>query len=165
MPVQENQAGRPHMPMGYGISTDNEGLISWSWVDEQITKSRNYWICTTYPDGRPHVTPVWAVWIEGVLYFSCDGESRKARNIARNPQIAVHLESGDEVVILEGVAEKFTDKALIKHFSDVYVAKYPPHRPDDIPTGVNFVFKPQAVLAWLERDFPKTATRWQLGKT
>ena len=49
---------RPTMK-DYGIHTSDEGLMDWSWVDEQMAKSRNYWICTTRPDGKPHAAPVW----------------------------------------------------------------------------------------------------------
>ncbi|MCZ2096160.1 MAG: hypothetical protein LC121_07825 [Anaerolineae bacterium] len=55
---------RPAMTSGYGISTKPQGMLDWSWVDDQMTKSRSYWVCSTRPDGRPHAAPVWGVWYE-----------------------------------------------------------------------------------------------------
>jgi general stress protein 26 len=63
--------------------------------------------------GRPHATPVSGVWIEGGFYFGTGTGSRKARNLAKNQHLVVHLESGDEVVILEGVAEEVADPASL----------------------------------------------------
>jgi nitroimidazol reductase NimA-like FMN-containing flavoprotein (pyridoxamine 5'-phosphate oxidase superfamily) len=153
---------RPNMP-DYGISTEPKGLMSWDWVDEQMAKSRNYWICSTRPDGRPHSAPVWGVWLDGVLYFSCSRRSRKARNFDVKPAVAVHLESGDDAVMLEGEVEEIKDKALLARIVDLYAVKYPPFRPDpdSEPGNVFYGVKPQSVFAWQERDFPNTATRWK----
>src|SRR5262245_60149405 len=89
---------RPDMPTGYGIAQIEKGLLSWEWVTAQLENSRNYWICSTRPNGRPHAAPVWGVWFEGALYFSSDRRSRKARNLAAKPEVVAHLESGDDTV-------------------------------------------------------------------
>ncbi|MEP7290447.1 MAG: pyridoxamine 5'-phosphate oxidase family protein [Chloroflexota bacterium] len=150
---------RPYMP-NYGIATDEAGLMSWAWVDEQMAKSRNYWIASTRPDGRPHVAPVWGVWYEGALCFGSDPQSRKARNFAHQPEIVVHLESGDDTVILEGSVTQLRDPALIAPVDVLYAAKYPPF--DPTPSTMYFVLRPHTALAWQEHDFPNTATRWDL---
>src|SRR4051794_40830493 len=93
---------RPGMPEGYGISRESDGLLPWSWAEERLEASHNYWIVTASPDGRPHAMPVWGVWTGGALYFATSRASRKGRNLAANPRLVVHLESGDEAVILEG---------------------------------------------------------------
>ena len=149
--------GRPQM-QNYGIATDDQGLLSWAWVDEQMAKSRNYWICSTRPDGRPHAAPVWGVWYEGALYFGSDPQSRKARNFEHQPEIVVHLESGDDTVILEGRIEKVSDPARIAPVDKLYAAKYPPY--DPTPSPFYFVLRPRNALAWQEHDFPTSATRW-----
>jgi hypothetical protein len=53
MNAQIPKAGRPHMP-GYGIKDDGDKLLPWSWAAEQLAKSRNYWLTTVRPDGKPH---------------------------------------------------------------------------------------------------------------
>ena len=156
--------GRPTM-RNYGIATTDEGLMAWDWVDAQMSRSRNYWIGSTRPDGRPHAAPVWGVWLDGVLYFSSDRGSRKARNLAANPEVVVHLESGDDVVIFEGVVEEITDSALLARIFTAYAAKYPPYDPgaEGAPAGLWYALRPRAAFAWLEKDFPNTATRWDFS--
>ena len=155
---------RPRMPAGYGVDPSAvEGMLPWSYVSEQMASSRNYWIVTTRPDGRPHVAPVWGIWLEDGFYFSTDPHSRKGRNIAAGPRLVVHLESGDDVVIFEGTAEEVTEASVLGRFADAYDAKYK-IRPDvsSAAPGVYWL-RPQVAFAWLEKDFNKTATRWLFG--
>jgi pyridoxine/pyridoxamine 5'-phosphate oxidase len=98
---------------GYGIPADRKGMLEWKRVSQQLVESRNYWIATTRPDGRPHTVPVWGVWLDGALHFGTDRRSRKARNLATNQGTVIHLESGDDAVILEGVAEEIADPSII----------------------------------------------------
>lgn len=154
---------RPAMSGEYGIPSDTEGMLSWEWVEQQLTAARSYWVCTTRKDGRPHAMPVWALWFEGELVFSTDPRSVKGRNLARDPRIAVHLESGDDCVILEGMVERFADREALVRFADAYEAKYG-FRPDpgSEAHGV-YVVRPEVAMAWLEKDFLKTATRWRFA--
>ena len=151
---------RPQM-RNYGIAQDDDGMLAWDWVDARMRDARNYWIAPTRPDGRPHAAPVWGVWLDGALYFGSGRGSRRARNITQNPAASVHLESGDEVVILEGTLREITDAALLAKVATDYGAKYN-HTPDPAnePETVFYTLDPQTALAWLETDFPKTATRW-----
>lgn len=159
---QEPKADRPRMPKGYAISTENQGLLTWGEVRERLSKSRNYWVSTTRPDGRPHVMPVWGLWSNGAFYFSTDRTSRKARNLAANPAVVVHLESGNEVTIVEGVAREVTQPSALNSIDKAYQAKYGMGMSG--PPGAVVVIcsvQPRTVFAWRERDFPKSATRWK----
>src|SRR5579883_2552413 len=95
----EPQAERPGIDRAYGIQAGAEGLLPWHWAEERLIGSRNYWVCTTRPDGRPHAMPVWGVWSDGAFFFSTGADSVKGRNLAANPALTVHLESGDECVV------------------------------------------------------------------
>ena len=148
------------MPSGYGISVDSDGQLPWSWVEEQLTDRRSYWVCTTRADGRPHAIPVWAVWVDGVLLFSSDPTSTKGRNIAARPDVVVHLESGDEVVILEGRADPM-DRARMSAFVEAYDAKYGYRVDTDNADFGLYQLEPERVLAWRETDFPTSATRFR----
>lgn len=145
------------MPVGYGVGEPQYGFepISWSWVLEQMASARNYWVSTTRSDGSPHTAPVWGVWVDEAFYFFTDPDSLKARSIARDPRTVVHLESGDEVVILEGTTES---TQATPEVVQAYETKYG-ISVGDSPTGL-FRLRHSKVLAWLESDFPKTATRW-----
>lgn len=153
---------RPKMPH-YGISAAPEGMLDWQWVDEQMTKSRNYWICSTRPNGRAHAAPVWGLWLDGALYFGSHATSRKAVNFRHQPEIVVHLESGDDTVILEGTVQPMIDKSLWPQIAKAYGAKYVVYQPDPNtdPESDWFIFKPHTVLAWQEKSFPGTATKWR----
>lgn len=155
-------AQRPAM-QEYGISSEQEGLLPWSFASQQMAAARNYWIGTTRPDGRPHAAPVWGVWVDEVFYFGTGPGSVKARNLAANPAMVVHLESGDDVVILEGTAEWMTavEPALWQRIADQYAAKYNGFRPDPpSPQGPFVVLRPRVALGWQETDFVRSATRW-----
>lgn len=166
-PRQAPTPGRPQMPKGYGIldAASGSGLVSLSRVEERMAAARNYWIGTTRPDGRPHAMPVWGVWFDRTLYFGTDRQSRKARNLAANPAVVVHLESGDDVVILEGVAKEVTDPARLAAFDDAYVAKYGLRRAEFPGDPSIWGVATRVAFAWQERDFPGTATRWLFGET
>ena len=156
-------AGRPEMPKSYGLKgpRSGSGLIRWLQASAQLTQARNYWVCTVRADGRPHAMPVWGVWLEDRLFFSTSRASQKGRNLARDSRVVVHLESGDEVVILEGVAEEVMDVGRLTRFAEAYDAKY--HFRPDIHNrdDVTYAVRPQAAFGWLEKDFPGGATRWK----
>ena len=151
---------RPHMP-GYGIAESTEGILPWSWARERLERSRNYWVATMHPGGRPHLMPVWAVWLQGVLYFSTARTSRKARNLFANPNCSVSTERGDEAVILEGPATVSEDPDVLRPAWDAYKAKY-----DWSLEGESmFVLRPRVAFAFIERadQFVTAATRWRFA--
>ena len=107
------------VPEGYGdFGTGGAEKLPWSGVRKRLASARNYWIGTTRTDGRPHATPVWVVWLDGALPFGTGRRSQKGRNLAGNPEVVAHFESGDQVVILEGVAEEVTDPSLLAEFGE-----------------------------------------------
>ena len=151
------------MPKDYGIKgpRSGSGLLSWARVSRQIAAARNYWIVTARPDGRPHAMPVWGIWMRERLVFSTSRASRKARNLAFQPDTVFHLESGDEAVIVEGRAEEVLEPGLLLQYVDLYEVKYN-FRPDpDNKKEITFAVQPAVAFAWLEKDFPGGATRWK----
>jgi hypothetical protein len=151
------ERGRPYAP-GYGIPTNAKGLLPWSFVEERMVAARDYWVATVHPDGRPHLTPVWGLWVDGAFYFGSGPQTRKARNLAENPSVAWHLVSEDALV-LEGIAEVVTDPdpALAERVSAASVAKYGMGSHD---IEGSYVVRPRIVFAWTASGFPRTATRW-----
>jgi general stress protein 26 len=165
--ILQPKAGRPVMPEGYGIPEDNEGLLPWSFVEERMVAARNYWIATANQHGHPAATPVWGAWVAGRLYFDGSPETRRGRNIAQNPRTVVHLESGDQVVILEGKARIFNgapERSLAEKIAAAYRAKYSESgyspNPDQWDAGGLFVFEPEMAMGWTQ--FPKDVTRWKM---
>jgi hypothetical protein len=148
----------PRIDASYGVVSDASGaeLLPWAWALERLVAARNYWITTTRPDGRPHAIPVWGLWYESAVWFGTGRSSVKGRNLARCPHVVVHLESGDEVVILEGEA---AEQHELDGFLEAYEAKYAIRPPVDESTVV-YAVRPVVALTWLETDYPHTTVRW-----
>lgn len=160
------KSDRPEMPADYGIERGPDGQLPWYWVSERMEKSRNYWICSTRPDGRPHAMPVWGVWLDDVLYFGTNRDSVKARNLSADPRVAVHLESGDEAVMIESLVEETRDKETLARIAAAFSQKYPGYNPDPDfgPEVAMYAVRPRRVMAWLENDFVRSATRWHFDQ-
>jgi hypothetical protein len=166
MPTKKTapQPSRPHIP-GYGLPKGNKGLLPWSWAEQRLKKSHNYWITTVKPDGSPHVMVVWGLWQDGRLLFSTGSQSRKARNLAANPKCVVATEHAHEAVIVEGIAE-IADAAARRKFLAQYTRKYDwdmSGMKDDILSMEEPVFavRPQVVFALWEKYFQTKSTRWK----
>jgi pyridoxamine 5'-phosphate oxidase-like protein len=142
---------RPHFPQGY--LENPQGLLAWSHVERQLVEATHYWLCSVRPNGRPHTVPKWAVWVNGLLYFDGSPQTRHARNIARNPFVCVHLESGERAVIVEGVGKETTPgRDLAVAVAGAYSAKYKAlgysPEPDSWDAGGLFEITPHTVIAW-----------------
>jgi uncharacterized pyridoxamine 5'-phosphate oxidase family protein len=144
---------------GYGIDEeDRKGLLPWRWAERLLSKTQNYLLATVRNDGRPHVMPIWGVWMGDRFYFSTGKKSVKARNLAKNSNCVLCAGNADEAVILEGKVTKISDKALLKKIAAVYFKKYK----FDVSTMNEpfFSIRPQVVFGQIEKTFVKTATRW-----
>ncbi|SRR6266478_1266350 len=150
---------RPYMP-GYGVVGAKKGrLLPWSWAVKHLEKSHNYWITTVRREGRPHSVPVWGIWLKDRFYFSTGEQSRKVKNLSRNPNCVVCNERAEEAVIVEGAAEQIRDKKLIKRFNKIYEKKYDWDMESmDSPI---FAVRPVVAFGFIEKSLDKTATRWK----
>jgi PPOX class probable F420-dependent enzyme len=153
---------------GYGILGPDEGtgLLPWSWADEQLRASHDYWLATAWPDGRPHVMPVWATWDGTALWFSAGLGSRKARNLARDDRCSATTDDARNPVVLAGRAELVADDAGRQAFLDAVNAKYATdYALDFLDPAVNGCWRvrPQTAVALREDDFSGSPTRWTFG--
>lgn len=153
----EPRRERPVVP-GYGVPENTEGLLPWSHVEQRLTDAANYWVATASRAGRPHAVPVWAVWVDDQLIFSVG--PRSVRNLAANPAVSIHLESGNDVVIIEGDAHPVhqPDPAFSNRVIDAYAAKYDYHA--ETIDGM-WALRPTTAYAWT--SFPADATRWRFA--
>ena len=156
------RVGLPQVPALYGLRP-REKYLPFSCAEKRLAQSRNYWICTSRPDGRPHSIPVWGFWLDGALYFGTARSSRKGRNLAHNAAVSVHLESGDDVVIVEGYANEVRDgdRTTFKKLNSASRAKYKMPLTTIPGETVVYCVRPRVVLAWTEKEFPKNAARWE----
>jgi len=161
------RAGRPRI-QGYGLSKSRKGLLPWKWAANRLAKSYQYWVATVRPDGRPHVMPVWGLWLNGAFCFSTGSQSRKAKNLAQNPYCVVCNENSAEAVVVEGSAEPLRDVPAIRTFLSIYERKYK-FDMSGMAEGMLelkepvFIVRPRTVFGLWEKKFVETATRWQFG--
>jgi Pyridoxamine 5'-phosphate oxidase len=156
------KASRPALPAQYGLlgPDEGQGLLPWEWAVERLARSRGYWLTTTRPDGRPHVTVVWGVWLHDAFWFATIAASRKTRNLAAKRHCVVCPDQADEAVIVEGVAEQVTDPTLRSQFQTAYAAKY--QEEIDLGTFIVYAVHPRVAFAFISDAiaYPRTATRW-----
>jgi hypothetical protein len=161
--VREPRAVPLEAPASYPFPKGTEGLLSWSHAEAQLEAAPNYWISTVRPDGRPHVTPVWGVWVDGMLYLDGSPVTRWARNLAANPAVSVHLESAEDVVILEGIIEDLStvEGYLAEQIVSAWDAKYGRLHPDPAGSGI-FRLAPRRARGWSASTL-RDGTRWEFG--
>lgn len=70
--------------------------------DSRLTTAHNLWMATVRPNGRPHLVPVWFVWLNQKFYLCMGKDSVKGRNLQANPYVVLSLEDGDHPLIAEG---------------------------------------------------------------
>ena len=153
----------------YGVDTADWSPLPWSWAAAKLAGNRNFWVVTASPAGRPHALPVWGVWDddEHRFAFSCGPRSRKAANLAGNPQATVTVDDTVECVSIEGRAAVVDDIDRQHVWIERYLTKYQPVAPD-LNAGFllqNLVVElvPERAFAIVEREdeFAARATRWQ----
>lgn len=162
--MDELSASRPYMP-GYGVPgpTEGRGLLPWSWAEERLAASHDYWVASRWPDGRPHLMPVWGVWHDDALWFSSSGQSRKARNLRSDPRCSVATDDAREPVVVEGLAELVTELDEIAGFLQAVNRKYSTNydlaflSPEQ---NASFRVRPAWVFGLTEEDFSGSPTRW-----
>jgi nitroimidazol reductase NimA-like FMN-containing flavoprotein (pyridoxamine 5'-phosphate oxidase superfamily) len=166
------KASRPHMP-GYGLAEakGGRGLLPWKWAKERLEKGRTYFISTSDPAGKPHVMPVWGIWLNDVFLFSTGGQSRKARNLSANPRCSIVTDMDfkrrpkkndvKDTVIIEGIADIVDDLRIRKKFSALYEDKYA----WDMEGFAEPIYrvKPNVVFGFAS-EFTQTATRWKFDE-
>jgi nitroimidazol reductase NimA-like FMN-containing flavoprotein (pyridoxamine 5'-phosphate oxidase superfamily) len=159
---------RPAMS-AYGVPDDLDGVLPWSWAEERLVACRNFWVVTASAAARPHAMPVWGLWQPETqrFTFSCARNSRKARNLAENPQVTVAVDQTVEVVSVEGRA-RFPEAdelgATLRTFAEKYWDS-----PQEVTDGEAFFGENLVVEVTPERafgiiedeaDFSRRATKW-----
>lgn len=107
---------------GYEMMMGGE-LIPWAWARERLERPRNYWLATVTPKGKPHMMPVWGVWLDERFCFSTGAKSRKARNLEENPNCVIGTEEDNETVVVEATVMRL-DPARLDLFLKTASEKY-----------------------------------------
>jgi general stress protein 26 len=101
---------------------------AWAQTRQVLETAELFWISTVRADGRPHVTPLVAVWDDDALYFCTGAEEQKAVNLDANPHVTLTTgcnswESGLDVAV-EGDAVRVTEAALLTRLAAAWATKW-----------------------------------------
>jgi general stress protein 26 len=99
----------------------------WSEVADVLSGSEMFWLSTVRRDGRPHVTPLPAVWLDGALHFCTGTGEQKTRNLESDPRCVLttgtnQFRSGLDVVV-EGAAVQVTEEAKLHRLAALWKSK------------------------------------------
>ncbi|OBI83754.1 pyridoxamine 5'-phosphate oxidase family protein [Mycobacterium sp. 1245805.9] len=101
---------------------------TWAAACEVLTAAQVSWLSTVRSDGRPHVTPLVAVWLDGVLYFGTGETEQKGVNLAHNPNVVLTTgcntwDRGLDVVV-EGKARRVVDRSTLERLAVAWLTKW-----------------------------------------
>jgi general stress protein 26 len=144
----------------------------WSEVRRVLDTAELFWISSVRRDGRPHVTPLPAVWTDDCLHFCTGADEQKAVNITGNPEVV--LTTGNNQwkygldVVVEGTAVRVSDDARLRTLADLWRSKYNGDWDFAVEDcmfhdhGAALVFKvaPTKVLAFAKGEFVQTRYRF-----
>ncbi|GAA4685133.1 pyridoxamine 5'-phosphate oxidase family protein [Phytohabitans rumicis] len=156
-------------------SSANATATEWVRGRRELAQAEVYLLTTVRPDGRPHVTPLIAVWLDGALYFCTGPDERKARNLAENPHCTVITAGGTALddgldLVVEGDAVQVTDEARLRRIAGTYESKYGNEWRFDVrdgaflneASGVALVYEVTPVTAFgFNRAGEYSQTRWR----
>jgi general stress protein 26 len=109
------------------FSEPDAATLPWSDVVAVLESSEMFWLSTVRRDGRPHVAPLPAMWLEGRLHFCTGAHEQKARNIEANVNCVIttgtnSYRSGIDVTV-EGTADRITDHATLGRLTRLWKDK------------------------------------------
>lgn len=143
-----------------------DSTLTWPQVAARLAPWRSYWLGTTTPSGAPHAAPVWGAVVDDVFYVFSERSTVKARNIAADPRVVLHLESGEEVLIVSGVAEDAGGPAGLPRVRAAFAAKYTGRDDHQYLPGVDpavdviYAIRPRTAMAWRLADLEGSQQRW-----
>jgi general stress protein 26 len=148
--------------------------VSWDRTREVLETAQITWVTTVRVDGRPHVTPLVAVWLDGAYHFCTGPGEQKERNLAANPHVVLttgcnRWDEGVDVVV-EGEARRVTDPTLLERLAAEWARKWDGEswqfqvgqggfEHEDGGTALVFAVEPTKVLAFGKSPFTHTRHR------
>ncbi len=121
----------------------------WRTIEARLGREMSVWIVTVRTDGRPHMTPVWYIWLDDQIYFATGTDTQKFANLRHNQKVALALPDADSVIILEGEAHAADDRKMIDKLGEYFYHKYEwDFRYDDSAEWRLVVITLNKILAW-----------------
>ena len=92
------------------------------------------WLATINQDGSPHVTGVGALWVDAAFWFKSGEQTRKGKNLARDPRCTLSVATHEFDLVVEGTAEQIKDSTTVALMAERWSDQGWPARVDE--TGV-----------------------------
>ena len=110
------------------FSDPDAAATSWDETRQALEAAELFWIATVRRDGRPHVTPLVAVWLDAALHFCTGPNEQKAINLSHNPHVTLttgcdNWETGLDIVV-EGDASRVTENGELIRLADAWTRKW-----------------------------------------
>ena len=157
------------------FSDPNAVAAEWDETRRLLETAELFWISTVRADGRPHVTPLVAVWLDGALHFSTGGTEQKAINLSANPHVILTTGSNDwdkgMDVVVEGDAVPVTDENMLRRLAEAWALKWNGqwryqvrdgsfYHPNGEQAVLVFAVAPTKILAFAKGTFSHTRHRF-----
>jgi len=131
-----------------GMAFLRRSIERWQGILARLGRETNIWLATVRRDGRPHMVPVWFVWLDERIYIATGAETQKYINLYNNQNVALALPNADKVVIIEGEAHA-ADRRTTDTLADYFYNKYEwDFRYDESSDWRLVEITPHKVLAW-----------------
>ena len=118
----------PVTKLDHRYSGPDAAATSWAETRRVLAEAELFWLTTVRADGRPHVTPLVAVWLDDALHFCTGPTEQKASNLAANRHVILTTgcngwQSGLDVVV-EGDAVQVSDEARLRRLAGAWTTKW-----------------------------------------
>jgi hypothetical protein len=163
-------ATEPMTELDERFSDPGAGATPWSEARDVLEAAELFWITTVRADGRPHVTPLVAVWLDDAVHFCTGAAEQKGVNLVANPHVVLttgcnRWDEGLDVVV-EGNAVRVTDDALLRRLAEAWTGKWDGRwtfeardgafQHGDEGEALVFAVAPTKVLAFAKGEFSHT---------
>jgi len=107
------------------LATPNNPAIAstitpWAQIRDSLAKAGTTWLSTVRPDGRPHVVPVGALWVDGAYIVTTGQSTVKGNNLDHNPHCVISLSIPGFDLVFEGDASRVTDVEKLERIARAY---------------------------------------------
>ena len=120
----------------------------WRAVEARLGRESTIWIATVRGDDRPHLVPVWYVWLQGKVYLATGTHTQKFINLYGNQSVALALPDPASVIIIEGEAHA-SHHQTVETLADYFYNKYEwDFRYDESADWRLIEVTPRKILAW-----------------
>ena len=120
----------------------------WRAVEARLGRELEIWMATVRYDGRPHLTPLWFIWLDEKIYICTGSRTQKFVNMRNNQNVALSLKDPLNVIIIEGEAH-VAPREMIEKLADYFFNKYEwDFRYDESAKWQLIEITPFKILAW-----------------